>query len=153
MIQHGNNHMNWCIIIIQMFKRKFFLFFYYHYCKRCYFRVTKFSRLAAQKHIRGLLNSSWADISLVILVLLNIFVGFWIRACWICAKYAKINVPRIFPLLQYMYIAKWQKYIITIIIIINYEDNDINNLTITFNSNNNILKIKNNNNTNNNNNN
>ena len=28
------------------------------YCKRCYkFRVTKFSRLAAQKHIRGLLNS------------------------------------------------------------------------------------------------
>ena len=31
----------------------------------------------------------------------NIFAGFWIRACWICAKYAKINVPRIFPLLQY----------------------------------------------------
>ena len=31
------------------------------YCKRCYFRVTKFSRLAAQKHIRGLLNSRWAD--------------------------------------------------------------------------------------------
>ena len=28
----------------------------------------------------------------------NIFAGFWIRACWICAKYAKINVPRIFPL-------------------------------------------------------
>ena len=28
-------------------------------------------------------------------------VGFWIRACWICAKYAKINVLRIFPLLQY----------------------------------------------------
>ena len=28
-----------------------------HYCKRCYFCVTKFSRLAAQKHIRGLLNS------------------------------------------------------------------------------------------------
>ena len=26
------------------------------YCKRCYFHVTKFSRLAAQKHIRGLLN-------------------------------------------------------------------------------------------------
>ena len=32
----------------------------------------------------------------------NIFAGFWIRACWICAKYAKINVPRIFPLLQYI---------------------------------------------------
>ena len=31
------------------------------YCKRCYFRVTKFSRLAAPKHIRGLLNSRWAD--------------------------------------------------------------------------------------------
>ena len=30
----------------------------------------------------------------------NIFAGFWIRDCWICAKY-KINVPRIFPLLQY----------------------------------------------------
>ena len=28
----------------------------------------------------------------------NIFAGFWIPAC---AKYAKINVPRIFPLLQY----------------------------------------------------
>ena len=34
---------------------------YIVYCKRCYFRVTKFSRLAAQKHIRGLLNSRWAD--------------------------------------------------------------------------------------------
>ena len=31
------------------------------YCKRCYFRGIKFSRLAAQKHIRGLLNSRWAD--------------------------------------------------------------------------------------------
>ena len=31
----------------------------------------------------------------------NIFAGFLIRACWICAKYAKINVPQIFPLLQY----------------------------------------------------
>ena len=28
-----------------------------HTVQRCYFRVTKFSRLAAQKHIRGLLNS------------------------------------------------------------------------------------------------
>ena len=35
------------------------------YCKRCYFRVTKFSRLAAQKHIRGLLNSRWADAHLL----------------------------------------------------------------------------------------
>ena len=33
----------------------------FYYCKRCYFRVTIFSRLAAQKHIRGLLNSRWAD--------------------------------------------------------------------------------------------
>ena len=32
----------------------------------------------------------------------NIFVGFWICACWICAKYTKINVPQIFPLLQYV---------------------------------------------------
>ena len=32
-----------------------------NYCKRCYFCVTKFSRLAAQKHIPGLLNSRWAD--------------------------------------------------------------------------------------------
>ena len=124
------------------------------YCKRCYFRVTKFSRLAAQKHIRGLLNSRWADAHLsfwyctmltsfnewyiymyvcnwtaqkqsrsqtdlkpiwintwsihnsyvskmCIQNIANIFAGFWIRACWICAKYAKINVPRIFPLLQY----------------------------------------------------
>ena len=39
------------------------------YCKRCYFRVTKFSRLAAQKHIRGLLNSRWADAHLSFLVL------------------------------------------------------------------------------------
>ena len=129
-----------------------------HYCKRCYFRVTKFSRLAAQKHIRGLLNSRWADAHLSFwyctmltsfnewynymyvcnwqhknkagliqtwvynpfasthmvntqllrvqnvhtkYCILQIFSRvFWIRACWICAKYAKINVPRIFPLLQ-----------------------------------------------------
>ena len=32
-----------------------------NYCKRWYFRGIKFSRLAAQKHIRGLLNSHWAD--------------------------------------------------------------------------------------------
>ena len=31
------------------------------YCKRYYFRGINFSRLAAQKHIRGLLNSRWAD--------------------------------------------------------------------------------------------
>ena len=31
------------------------------YCKRCYFRGINFSRFAAQKHIRGLLNSRWAD--------------------------------------------------------------------------------------------
>ena len=31
----------------------------------------------------------------------NIFAGFWIRACWKIVKSAKINVPRIFPRLQY----------------------------------------------------
>ena len=31
------------------------------YCKRWYFRVINFSCFAAQKHIRGLLNSRWAD--------------------------------------------------------------------------------------------
>ena len=132
-----------------------------HYCKRCYFRVTKFSRLAAQKHIRGLLNSRWADAHLsfwyctmltsfnewyiymyvcnwiaqkqsrsqtdlsithlhqriwsihnsyaskmCIQNIANIFAGFCIRACRICAKYAKINVPRIFPLLQYTALTK-----------------------------------------------
>ena len=123
------------------------------YCKRCYLRATKFSRLAAQKHIHGLLNSRWADaylsfwyctmltsfndvftkhvtgqhkkkqvsdrleyithlhqhiwsihnsyVSKMCINIGNIFAGFWICACWICAKYAKINVPRIFPLLQY----------------------------------------------------
>ena len=34
--------------------------------------------------------------------IVNIFAGFWIRACWISAKFTKINVPQIFPLLQYM---------------------------------------------------
>ena len=34
---------------------------YITYCKRWYFRGINFSRLAAQKHIRGLLNSRWAD--------------------------------------------------------------------------------------------
>ena len=29
------------------------------------------------------------------------FAGFWICACWKTAKSAKINVPRIFPRLQY----------------------------------------------------
>ena len=33
----------------------------YEYCKRCYFCGINFSRFAAQKHIRGLLNSRWAD--------------------------------------------------------------------------------------------
>ena len=51
--------------------------------KRCYFRnVTKFSRfhLAAQKHIRGLLNLCWADDmnSLVILLLHNVNIIQWI---------------------------------------------------------------------------
>ena len=32
-----------------------------YYCKRCYFRGINFSRFAAQKHIRGLLNLRWAD--------------------------------------------------------------------------------------------
>ena len=130
-----------------------------YYCKRCYFRVTKFSRLNSTKHIRGLLNLRWADAHLpfwyctmltsfnewyiymcilgstktkqvpdrleyithlrqhiwsihnsymskmCIQNIANIFAGFWIRACWICAKYAKINVPRIFPLLQYEQIS------------------------------------------------
>ena len=31
------------------------------YCKRWYFRGINFLRFAAQKHIRGLLNSRWAD--------------------------------------------------------------------------------------------
>ena len=31
------------------------------YCKRWYFRGINFSHLAAQKHIRGLLNLRWAD--------------------------------------------------------------------------------------------
>ena len=31
------------------------------YCKSFYFRAINFSRFAAQKHIRGLLNSRWAD--------------------------------------------------------------------------------------------
>ena len=125
------------------------------YCKRFYFRAINFSRFAAQKHIRGLLNSRWADAHLSFLYctkltfnewytlqvyltgqhknkaglrqtwvyypfasthmvntqlqyvsrmciqnIVNIFAGFWIRACWISAKFAKINVPRIFPLLQ-----------------------------------------------------
>ena len=34
------------------------------YCKCCYFRRINFSRLAAQKHIRGLLNSRWAEVHL-----------------------------------------------------------------------------------------
>ena len=37
------------------------------YCKRWYFRVINFSRFAAQKHIRGLLNSRWADAHLSLL--------------------------------------------------------------------------------------
>ena len=37
------------------------------YCKRCYFRGINFSRLAAQQHIRGLLNSRWADAHLSVL--------------------------------------------------------------------------------------
>ena len=122
------------------------------YCKHCYFCGINFSRFAAQKHIRGLLNSRWADAhchfctaqsqyhsmndtftsmyvtgqhknkaglrqtwvyplhqhtwsihnsyvsNRCIQNIANIFAGFWIPACWICAKYAKINVPQIFPL-------------------------------------------------------
>ena len=37
----------------------------------------------------------------------NIFAGFWIRACWKTAKSAKINVPRIFPRLQYSLHVSW----------------------------------------------
>ena len=131
------------------------------FCKRWYFRVINFSRFAAQKHIRGLLNSRWADAHLSFLYstiklltsfnewyiykymyvtgqhknkqisdrleyithlhqhtwsihnsyvskmciqnIANIFAGFWIRACWKTAKSAKINVPRIFPRLQYIF--------------------------------------------------
>ena len=42
-----------------------FMFMLFHVCLWntvcCYFRGINFSRLAAQKHIRGLLNSHWAD--------------------------------------------------------------------------------------------
>ena len=55
-----------------------------YYCKRCYFRVTKFSRLAAQKHIRGLLNSRWAECSLVILVLHNVNIIQWMIHLHVC---------------------------------------------------------------------
>ena len=55
-----------------------------HYCKRCYFRATKFSRLAAQKHIRGLLNSRWADAHYVILVLHNVNIIQWIIHLHVC---------------------------------------------------------------------
>ena len=113
------------------------------YCKCCYFRGINFSRLAAQKHIRGLLNSRWADAHLSCLyctkltsfnvwyickyvchsdrlqyithlhqhtwsILLRVqnvhtkyckyFRGFLAK---FCAKFTKIYVPRIFPLLQY----------------------------------------------------
>ena len=58
-----------------------------HYCKRCYFRVTKFSRLAAQKHIRGLLNSRWADAHL---------------SFWYCTMLTSFNEWYI-----YMYVCNW----------------------------------------------
>ena len=59
----------------------------YMYCKRCYFRVTKFSRLAAQKHIRGLLNSRWADAHL---------------SFWYCTMLTSFNEWYI-----YMYVCNW----------------------------------------------
>ena len=53
----------WVLKIQSMFssknKRKGYIWI--DYCKRWYFRVINFSRFAAQKHIRGLLNSRWAD--------------------------------------------------------------------------------------------
>ena len=57
------------------------------YCKRCYFRVTKFSRLAAQKHIRGLLNLRWADAHL---------------SFWYCTMLTSFNEWYI-----YMYVCNW----------------------------------------------
>ena len=42
----------------------------------------------------------------------NIFAGFWIRACRKTAKSAKINVPRIFPRLQYFMTVPVNIYII-----------------------------------------
>ena len=43
-----------------------------HYCKRFYFRAINFSRFAAQIHIRGLLNSRWADAHLSFLYCTNL---------------------------------------------------------------------------------
>ena len=62
-------------------------FFLQDYCKRCYFRVTKFSRLGAQKHIRGLLNSRWADAHL---------------SFWYCTMLTLFNEWYI-----YMYVCNW----------------------------------------------
>ena len=57
------------------------------YCKRCYFRGINFSRLAAQKHIRGLLSSRWADAHLSFLY---------------CTKLTSINEWYI-----YKYVCNW----------------------------------------------
>ena len=66
-----------------------------------YFRVTKFSRLAAQKHIRGLLNSRWADAHLWHFGTANIFAGFLIRALLNSARNTrKLMYRDVFPLLQ-----------------------------------------------------
>ena len=128
------------------------------YCKRCYFHGINFSRLAAQKHIRGLLNLHWADAHLSFLyctkltsfnewyiykyvcnwaaqkqsssqtdssilpICINTHGQYTTSTCPKCAykisqifsqvfefaltefcvKFAKINVPQIFPLLQYV---------------------------------------------------
>ena len=62
------------------------------YCKRCYFRVTKFSRLAAQKHIRGLLNSRWADAHL----------SFWY--CTMCTMLTSFNE---WYINMYTFVCNW----------------------------------------------
>ena len=81
-----------------------------NYCKRCYFRVTKFFAFGSTKTYSRVVKFALSRCSLVILVLANIFAGFWIRACWICAKYAKINVPRIFPHFYSMWITIFAGY-------------------------------------------
>ena len=53
------------------------------------------------QHTRSIHNSYMYVSRMCIQNIVNIFAGFWIRACWISVKFAKINVPRIFPLLQY----------------------------------------------------
>ena len=83
----------YCLVVLEKKKSSSCTSFYHNitctmiYCKRCYFRVTKFSRLAAQKHIRGLLNSRWADAHL---------------SFWYCTMLTSFNEWYI-----YMYVCNW----------------------------------------------